>query len=87
MQPSHRAPDAHKRALIAGSIGNFIEWYEFAVYGFLATVIAKNFFQLEGESGLTSLILTYASFAIAFFFRPLGAVVAALATVLAENLP
>ena len=51
-------PDAHKRALIAGSIGNFIEWYEFAVYGFLATVIAKNFFQLEGEAGLTSLILT-----------------------------
>lgn len=65
--------DAHKRALIAGSIGNFIEWYEFAVYGFLATVIARNFFN-EG-SGLTSLILTRASFAIAFFFRPLGAVV------------
>ncbi len=75
MHSTQRAPDAHKRALIAGSIGNFIEWYEFAVYGFLATVIAKNFFQLEGESGLTSLILTYASFAIAFFFRPLGAVV------------
>ena len=67
--------DAHKRALIAGSIGNFIEWYEFAVYGFLATVIARNFFQLEGEAELTSLILTWASFAIAFFFRPLGAVV------------
>lgn len=50
--------DAHKRALIAGSIGNFIEWYEFAVYGFLATVIARNFFQLEGEAELTSLILT-----------------------------
>ena len=45
--------DAHKRALIAGSIGNFIEWYEFAVYGFLATVIARNFFQLEGEAELT----------------------------------
>lgn len=75
MQPNHVAPDAHKRALIAGSIGNFIEWYEFAVYGFLATVIAKNFFQLEGESGLTSLLLTYASFAIAFFFRPLGAII------------
>lgn len=52
--------DAHKRALIAGSIGNFIEWYEFAVYGFLATVIARNFFQLEGEAELTSLILTWA---------------------------
>ena len=69
-----QAANAHRRALIAGSIGNFIEWYEFAVYGFLATVIAHNFFQLEGETPLTGLILTYASFAIAFFFRPLGAV-------------
>lgn len=75
MPASRHAPNAHKRALIAGSIGNFIEWYEFAVYGFLATVIAKNFFQLSGETGLTSLILTYASFAVAFFFRPLGAMV------------
>ncbi|MEJ8321886.1 MFS transporter [Kosakonia sacchari] len=75
MPASQHAPNAHKRALIAGSIGNFIEWYEFAVYGFLATVIAKNFFQLAGETGLTSLILTYASFAVAFFFRPLGAMV------------
>ena len=66
---------AQRRALVAGSIGNFIEWYEFAVYGFLATVIAKNFFTLEGESAITSLILTYAAFAVAFFFRPLGAVV------------
>lgn len=66
---------AQRRALVAGSIGNFIEWYEFAVYGFLATMIAKNFFTLEGESAITSLILTYAAFAVAFFFRPLGAVV------------
>jgi MFS family permease len=75
MQTGSVATGAHKRALIAGSIGNFIEWYEFAVYGFLATVIAKNFFQLEGEAPLTGLILTYAAFAVAFFFRPLGAVV------------
>lgn len=75
MRSHQLAPEAHKRALIAGSIGNFIEWYEFAVYGFLATVIAENFFQLEEEAGLTSLMLTYASFAIAFFFRPLGAVI------------
>ena len=64
-----------RRALVAGSVGNFIEWYEFAVYGFLATLIAQNFFQLRGTSALSSLILTYASFAIAFFFRPLGAVI------------
>ena len=66
---------AQRRALIAGSVGNFIEWYEFAVYGFLATIIAQNFFRLAGESELTGIILTYASFAIAFFFRPLGAII------------
>jgi len=66
---------SRKRALLAGSVGNFIEWYEFAVYGFLATLIAQNFFQLEGESALTGILLTYASFAIAFFFRPLGAII------------
>ncbi|HHS9480625.1 TPA: MFS transporter [Raoultella ornithinolytica] len=75
MQTVTTTMGAHKRALIAGSIGNFIEWYKFAVYGFLATVIARNFFQLAGEAPLTGLILTYASFAIAFFFRPLGAII------------
>ncbi|KOC95131.1 MFS transporter, partial [Winslowiella iniecta] len=65
---------ASRRALVAGSVGNFIEWYEFGVYGFLATVIAANFFRLEGESEITSLILTYAAFALAFFCRPLGAI-------------
>ncbi|MEN3259890.1 MFS transporter [Sodalis endosymbiont of Spalangia cameroni] len=68
-----RSPLSHKKALLAGAVGNFIEWYEFAVYGFLATVIAENVFRLQGESALTGLILTYASFAVAFFFRPLGA--------------
>ncbi|EIC85881.1 MFS transporter [Serratia sp. M24T3] len=64
-----------RRALVAGSVGNFIEWYEFGVYGYLATVIAGNFFTLDGQSGLTGLILTYASFALAFFCRPIGAII------------
>jgi MFS family permease len=58
---------------VAGSVGNFIEWYEFGVYGFLATIIAKNFFSGDGGSDLEALIKTYASFALAFFFRPIGA--------------
>lgn len=66
---------SHKRALLAGSVGNFIEWYEFAIYGFLATIIAQNFFSHPGESQVTAILLTYASFAIAFFFRPLGALI------------
>lgn len=63
------------RALVAGSVGNFIEWYEFGVYGYLATLIAGNFFTLEGQTGLTGLLLTYASFALAFFCRPIGAII------------
>lgn len=68
-------PRASRRALVAGSVGNFIEWYEFGIYGFLATVIAANFFSATGALDADSLIATYASFAIAFFFRPLGAAI------------
>src|SRR5471030_1375172 len=64
-----------RRALVAGSVCNFIELYEFGVYGYLATLIAGNFFTLEGQSGMTGLILTYASFALAFFCRPIGAII------------
>lgn len=64
-----------RKALVAAAAGNFIEWYEFAVYGFLATIMAQNFFRLEGETELTGIILTWASFAISFFFRPLGALI------------
>lgn len=64
---------ARRRAVIAGSVGNFIEWYEFGIYGFFATVIAGQFFSESGQGGVEALIATYASFAISFFFRPLGA--------------
>ncbi|GHG85615.1 MFS transporter [Streptomyces lanatus] len=61
------------RALVAGSVGNFIEWYEFGVYGYFATIIAARFFTPEGGSEVEALVKTYASFALAFFFRPVGA--------------
>lgn len=64
-----------RRALVAGSVGNFVEWYEFGAYGFFATVIAANFFSPTGAGDAESLIKTYASFALAFFFRPIGAAV------------
>ncbi|MFB7786357.1 MFS transporter [Streptomyces vinaceus] len=70
-----RRPSTPRRALLAGSVGNLVEWYEFGVYGSLATVIAANFFRYEGSSGAEALVATYASFALAFFFRPVGAVV------------
>ncbi|MER7837721.1 MFS transporter [Streptomyces sp. NPDC096040] len=63
------------RALAAGSVGNFVEWYEFAVYGYFATVVAERFFTPAGGSAAEGLVRTYASFGLAFFFRPLGAAV------------
>ncbi|MEV6762733.1 MFS transporter [Streptomyces sp. NPDC051105] len=61
------------RALAAGSVGNFIEWYEFGVYGYFATVVAARFFTPAGGSAAEGRVRTYASFGLAFFFRPLGA--------------
>ncbi|MFJ3981532.1 MFS transporter [Streptomyces fungicidicus] len=69
------APRRPLRALVAGSVGNFIEWYEFGVYGYFATIIAANFFTPDGGSDVEALVKTYASFALAFFFRPVGAAV------------
>ncbi|MGW0705401.1 MFS transporter [Streptomyces sp. NPDC002643] len=66
-------PERSRRALWAGSVGNFIEWYEFGVYGHFATIIAARFFTPEGGGEIEGLVRTYASFALAFFFRPVGA--------------
>ncbi|EST38939.1 hypothetical protein N566_04695 [Streptomycetaceae bacterium MP113-05] len=70
-EPQSASPP--RRALVAGSVGNFIEWYEFGVYGYFATIIAANFFSADGGSDLEALVKTYASFALGFFFRPFGA--------------
>ncbi|MPY54045.1 MFS transporter [Streptomyces acidicola] len=72
-QQTATRPGQSRRALFAGSVGNFIEWYEFGVYGYFATIIAARFFTPEGGSEIEGLVKTYASFALAFFFRPVGA--------------
>lgn len=66
-------PEAARKAVTAGAIGNFIEWYDFAVYGYFATIIATQFF--PSENRVASLLATFAVFAVAFFMRPLGAFV------------
>jgi MFS transporter, MHS family, proline/betaine transporter len=60
-----------KRAVVAAVIGNFIEWYDFTIYGYLAVVIAPLFFPTEDR--LVSLMATFAVFGVAFVFRPIGA--------------
>ena len=56
---------------MAGYIGNVVEWYDFALYGYLAGIIAPVFF--PADSPTAGLIATYGIFAAGFVMRPLGA--------------
>jgi len=58
---------------MAGFIGNVVEWYDFAIYGYLAGVIAPVFFPSGNPTA--SLIGTYGIFAAGFIMRPIGAAV------------
>ncbi len=60
------------RVLAAGFIGNILEWYDFAVYGFFAPTIGKLFF--PAADARTSLIAAFGAFAAGFLMRPFGAV-------------
>ncbi len=62
-----------RRARIAGMIGNVVEWYDFALYGYLAGIISSRFFPADDETA--SLIAGYGVFAAGFVMRPLGAAV------------
>jgi MHS family proline/betaine transporter-like MFS transporter len=62
-----------RRALVAGSLGNLIEWYEFAIYAYMAPIIAPLFFPSENPTA--SILSTFLLFALAFFLRPIGAVI------------
>lgn len=59
--------------LFATCIGNALEWFDIAVYGFFASNIAHAFF--PASSATVSLLLTFGSFGVAFLVRPLGAIV------------
>jgi metabolite-proton symporter len=62
------------RALVGSLIGSSIEWYDYFLYGTVASLVfAKRFFPASDPT--VGLLLAYASFAIPFFFRPLGGVI------------
>ncbi|QCI13147.1 MHS family MFS transporter [Pseudomonas putida] len=67
------SPSMLRKVTTAAAVGNFVEWFDFAVYGFLATVIARQFFSSDDPNA--ALLQTFAVFAVAFAFRPLGGVV------------
>lgn len=60
--------------MIAGGVGNAIEWFDFGVYAYLAPVIADIFFDPLDRA--TGLLATFGIFAASFFMRPLGGIAA-----------
>lgn len=65
-----KTQQAAKKAVVAAMIGNFVEWFDYGIYGYLAPTIASVFFPSEDRT--TGLLSTYAVFALTFFIRPVG---------------
>ncbi|CAB3704366.1 Proline/betaine transporter [Paraburkholderia sediminicola] len=74
MAPASRS--LNTRAVVAAVIGNALEWYDFTVFGFLTVVIAQLFFPAGND--YSSMLLTTATFGVAFVMRPIGGIVLGL---------
>ncbi|GAA5039751.1 MHS family proline/betaine transporter-like MFS transporter [Thermocatellispora tengchongensis] len=67
------AAATRRKAVRAAGIGNFVEWYDFGLYGYFATTIATQFF--PGHDPTAQLLATFAVFAVGFLIRPAGGIV------------
>ncbi|WP_110946773.1 MFS transporter [Pseudomonas bohemica] len=75
---SNRAPAEHSRrplskAVIGVTLGNMVEWFDFALYSSLAGIIGKTFF--HDDNPTAQLMAIYATFAAGFLIRPLGSLI------------
>src|SRR5262247_1637376 len=61
------------RMVAAGMIGNVLEWYDFAIYGYFATAIGHHFF--PHEDAVAQLLSAFGVFALGYLMRPIGGVV------------
>lgn len=59
-----------RKVLLGGSVGQFIEFYDMALYGISAVVLSRLFFPSGNEA--SALLALFATFGVAFFIRPLG---------------
>jgi MFS family permease len=64
-------PKDFRRVIVAASVGNVIEWYDFYIFGSLAAVLSVKFF--EKSHPVAALLSTVALFTAGFLIRPLGA--------------
>ena len=66
-------PTSIRSVILASSVGTLIEWYDFYIFGMLATIISDHFFPKENPTA--ALLSTLAIFAAGFIVRPFGALV------------
>jgi len=62
-----------RRLIVAATIGNVFEWFDFVVYGFFAVTLAQVFFPARNST--ISLLVTFGAFGLAYLVRPLGAII------------
>jgi len=72
------APAIRRRAVIAAILGNAFEFFDFAIYGMFAVVIAKVFFPAVND--INSIMATVAVFGAAFVLRPIGGILLGMYT-------
>lgn len=73
LQAAPTARVSRAKAIAAITIGNGLEFFDFTVYSFFATIIAKLYFPVEGQ--LTQLMLAVGTFGVGFIMRPVGGIV------------
>ena len=64
-------PKLHRRSIVVAALSTVVEWYDFTLYLYFSTVLARVFF----GPGAASLIATLGGFAVAYLMRPVGALV------------
>ena len=62
-----------RQSVVAATIGNVLEWYDFAIYAYAATTIGKKFF--PGADEVASMLAVFATFGVGFVIRPVGGIV------------
>lgn len=72
-QPAFTTGRQRVKTMSAAAAGNFAEWYDWGVYGVVATLIATHFF--PNEDPAVGLMSAYALFAVSYITRPLGGLV------------
>ena len=61
------------KSIVSSSIGNVLEWYEYTLYAYFATVISELFFPIDNP--YVSMMMTFGTFAVGLAARPIGGII------------